>query len=69
MLRSLQHGITGLLGLALLVIRYRGRFSNRYWQWRRETAFGHDPSKEPRGVDRWWVILDFGAWVWRIRRM
>ena len=69
MLKALRHGITGLLGLALLAIRYRGRFSNRYWQWRRETAFGHDSSAGPQGVDRWWAILDFGAWVWQIRRM
>ena len=69
MLRSSRHFVTGLLGLFLLCIRYRGRFKNSYWQWRRETAFGQDASRSSGGVDRWWAILDFGAWVWQIRRM
>ena len=65
MLRRLHHAMTGLLGLCLLVIRYRGRFRNSYWRWRQETAFGSGRAN----VDQWWAILDFGAWLWQMRRL
>ncbi len=69
MLKGIRHWIAGLLGLLLVVVRYRGRFKNAYWRWRRETAFGSDSSETPGGVDHWWAILDFGAWVWQMRRL
>jgi len=69
MLRRLHHAMTGLMGLLILVIRYRGRFRNSYWRWRHETAFGADQGRGAEDVDQWWAILDFGAWVWQMRRL
>jgi hypothetical protein len=42
--------------------------SNRYWQWRRETAFGRDPDRFTTRRQRFHAMIDYGRWVRRMRR-
>ncbi len=55
----------GLLSLALLTRRGALNPRNRYWQWRRETAFGSFAVPRP---ERRRAILDYGRWVFRMQR-
>ncbi len=60
--------IRALLALARLGVTTRLRFGGRYWIWRRETAFGKHENAIPLKA-RLHALLEFGAWVWRMRRM
>ncbi|MCL4197292.1 MAG: hypothetical protein KJZ69_07340 [Phycisphaerales bacterium] len=55
----------GLVALAGLAGRGALNRRNRYWQWRRETAFG--PFAVTPGQRRR-AVLDYGRWVFRMRR-
>jgi hypothetical protein len=59
----------GLWCLALLAMRgaWRRR-SSAYWQWRHETAFGHDPTARPPLRERIRAMVDYGRWVYRMKR-
>ncbi|MAA52171.1 MAG: hypothetical protein CMJ41_03900 [Phycisphaerae bacterium] len=69
MLTRIHLLITGLLGLTLVVMRARGRLRGAYWTWRQQTAFGGSPSEWPAARKRRRSMLDFGAWVWAMRRL
>ncbi|MBI1190597.1 MAG: hypothetical protein GC200_07980 [Tepidisphaera sp.] len=55
----------GLYELARLGVITGFRFKGPYWTWRLHTAFG-------RGYPSRWEtlksILDYGIWIWRLRK-
>ena len=61
--------IGGLFELAMLALRTGFRFSGPYWRWRLETAFGADPARRPPRRQRLHAALEYGRWVWRMKRM
>ena len=67
-MRSLLDTLGGLWELMLLAVRIRFRFSGPYWQWRQETAFGHDARRRPPRTQRLRAVLDYGRWVYRMKR-
>ena len=69
MLTRIHLVFTGLLGLGLVLLRARGRLRGAYWTWRKQTAFGGSPSEWPAARERRRAMLDFGAWVWAMRRL
>lgn len=58
-----------LVALARLGIQTRGRVRGAYWRWRMETAFGTDPSRMPPRAERWKSVIEYGAWVHRMRAL
>ena len=58
----------GLWELLLLAARSRFRMGGAYWRWRRETAFGTDPARRPPRRERLRAVLDYGRWVYRMKR-
>ncbi len=64
----LRDTIGGLWELGRLAAASRFRLSNRYWRWRDETAFGNDPAVRPGSIARWRAMLDYGRWVYRMKR-
>ena len=67
--RSVLHTLDAFWQLARLAIVTRGRLHGRYWHWRRETAFGTDPSRMPPRMERLRAVLRYGHWVGRMRRL
>jgi hypothetical protein len=61
--------IDALWQLARLAAVTRLRWRGRYWTWRRETVFGADPRRMPPRGARIKAMLDYGAWVGRMRRL
>ncbi len=60
--------IRAILSLARLAVVSRFNFGSAYWAWRRETAFGkHERTLSLK--ERVHSILEYGAWVWRMRRL
>jgi hypothetical protein len=64
-----------LYELARLAVVSRFRFRGAYWSWRLHTAFGRGYPKG-RTAGRWGErgaivhsVLDYGRWVYRMRRM
>lgn len=55
----------GLWGLLRIGLDTRFRFGGPYWAWRDQTAFGRG---RPKGFERVTSVLDYGAWVNRMRR-
>ncbi len=65
MIRSTFNLLGGLLSLARLAMLGAMNKRNRYWQWRRSTAFGTFPlSKKERRR----ATLDYGRWVYSMRQ-
>lgn len=64
-MRMIRETFGALLALARLGGRGALNRRNRYWQWRRETAFG--PFAVTPGQRRR-AVLDYGRWVFRMRR-
>jgi len=60
--------IGGLWELALLAGRTRFRLSGPYWRWRMETAFGSDQAHQPPRRQRLMAMLEYGQWVYRMKR-
>ena len=58
----------GLYELALLGAATRFRFRGTYWRWRIDTAFGDDPARWPPRRQRIRAALDYGRWVYRMKR-
>ena len=58
----------GIWQLALLAARSGFRLRGRYWRWRHETAFGHDPAGRPGPWQRVRATLEYGRWVHRMKR-
>ena len=58
-----------LLALARLGVQTRFRMRGAYWRWRMETAFGTDASRMPPFGERMRSIIEYGAWVHRMRSM
>lgn len=65
---SVRDTLGGLWELFRLALRSRFRMHNRYWAWRRETAFGTDAAHMPSRRNRFRAILDYGRWVSRMKR-
>jgi hypothetical protein len=68
-MRYVIETIGGLWALFILAFKSRFRMNNSYWQWRRETAFGSDPTRWPPRWERWKAMLAYGRWVHRMKRM
>lgn len=67
--------VGALYELARLAVLSRGRFRGAYWSWRLHTAFGRG-YPTGRWPGRWGErgaivhsVLDYGRWVYRMRRM
>lgn len=60
--------IGGLWELFLLGWKTRFRMRGAYWKWRKETAFGVDPAAMPPRRERLRAVLDYGRWVYRMKR-
>ncbi len=60
--------LASLLGLLRLGFATRFRVGGAYWTWRKETAFGSDPSKWPSASARRHAMLEYGKWAWSMRR-
>ena len=59
----------GLWALCAIALRTGFRPSRHpYWKWREETAFGTEARQQPSAAERRHVLLDFGRWVYRMRR-
>ena len=58
----------GLWELAWLALRTGYHPHNAYWKWRNETAFGTEESNTLSRIERWRSILEFGRWLYRIKR-
>ena len=58
----------GIWQLVLLALKTRCRLRGLYWRWRYETAFGSDPAKLPSRWQRWRATIDYGRWVYRMKR-
>lgn len=59
--------IGGLYELARQVCLTRGNLRGKYWSWRRYTAMGPGPTI-PRHEHRR-AMLEYGRWIWRLRRL
>lgn len=64
----MRETLGGLWELLRLGVKTRFRFRGPYWQWRMETAFGHDRSRWPSFRERVRAALEYGKWVRRMRR-
>ena len=65
-MRRLLENAGGLYELLRLALTSRLRFRGRYWAWRMHTAFGRGyPGRRElvRGV------LEYGRWIYRMRRL
>ena len=60
--------VGGVWELFLLAVKSRFRLRGPYWRWRFETAFGTDPSARPPRRQRLRAVLDYGRWVYRMKR-
>ena len=67
-LRRAIDTLGGLWELLLLGARSGFRLGGPYWRWRRETAFGGDPERRPSRGERLRAVLDYGRWVYRMKR-
>ncbi len=67
-MRGLTETLGGLWELFLLAARSRFRVRGRYWRWRYETTFGGDPAARPPWWRRVRAVLDYGRWVYRMKR-
>ena len=67
-MRALIETVGGLWCLMRLAIQSRFRLRGPYWRWRMETAFGHQPERSPSRWTRWRAVIDYGRWVYRMRR-
>ncbi|MFZ9692770.1 MAG: hypothetical protein ACO3EP_12090 [Phycisphaerales bacterium] len=61
--------LSGLACLASMALATRMRIGGAYWSWRRETAFGSDPSRWPAPAERRRTILEYARWVASMRRL
>jgi hypothetical protein len=68
LMRSALETLGGLWALLMLAFKTRFRLRGPYWRWRHETAFGSDPGRMPRRAQRIRAMLEYGKWVWRMRR-
>ena len=68
-MRAVLGTLDAIWQLTRLAVVTRGRVGGRYWHWRRETAFGTDPSRMPPPIERLRAMLRFGHWVGRMRRL
>ena len=64
---GLRDTVGGMWELTRLAAASRFRL-NGYWRWRDETAFGSDPAIRPGAIARWRALLDYGRWVYRMKR-
>jgi hypothetical protein len=55
---------------ALLALAARSglRVNSSYWRWRHETAFGSGSFPRPPRMQRLRAMLDYGRWVYRMKR-
>ncbi len=67
-MRRLIETVGGLWELLLLAARSRFRLRGAYWRWRAETAFGSDCETRPPLIRRLGAVLDYGRWVYRMKR-
>jgi hypothetical protein len=68
LMRGLIETLGGLWELFLLAVGSRFRVRGPYWRWRYETAFGGDPAARPPRRQRLRAMLDYGRWVYRMKR-
>ncbi len=68
-MHRLVQTIGGLWELLLLAARSRFRMRSRYWNWRRETAFGGGAGDRPTPAEVRRAVIDYGRWVFRMKRL
>ncbi len=61
--------ISALWNLFLLGWKTGFRMRGPYWRWRMETAFGTDAARMPTAAARRRAVLEYGAWVGRMRAL
>jgi hypothetical protein len=67
-MRSMIETLGGVWELTRLAAASRFRLRSRWWRWRNETAFGAEPALRPPLRRRLGAMLDYGRWVYRMRR-
>lgn len=67
-IKALRESIGGAMALFLLAMRSGFRLDSSYWRWRGETAFGSDPRTRPPIRLRLSAMMDYGRWVYRMKR-
>jgi hypothetical protein len=67
-MRNVLETLGGIWELGLLAVRSRLRLRGPYWRWRAETAFGVRPQARPSGWRRARAVLEYGRWVYRMKR-
>lgn len=69
-LRAIRHAYVHSLGACWELFRLaalsRFRMRGAYWKWRMETAFGAGAPKSRLAALR--AMLEYGAWVYEMRR-
>ena len=74
-LQRIIERIGGVWELARIGCASHLRGGHRYWDWRRETAFGSDAKNVKCGTkrlsrrDRIRAVMRFGSWVYRMKRI
>ncbi len=68
-MRNIAETLGGVWELGCLGVKTRFRLRGAYWRWRQETAFGCDPALRPSHRQRLRAILDYGRWVYRMKRL
>ncbi len=61
--------VRGAWQLLMLAWAVRFRIRGAYLTWRRETAFGSDPARWPPPAERRRAMLEYGAWVARMKAL
>jgi hypothetical protein len=64
----IEETLGGLWCLVMLAMRGALGRRSHYWKWRDETAFGHPPAQRPSLPKRLRAMLDYGRWVYRMKR-
>ena len=65
----MKYTIDALWQLARLAVLSKFKLRGAYWKWRADTAFGTDVGRMPSRAARLLAVLDYGAWVGRMRRL
>jgi hypothetical protein len=61
--------LRAVFALARLGVATRFRLGGAYWSWRRETAFGRDPSRWPSASHRRKAMIEYADWVSQMRSL
>ena len=66
---SIGKTVDALWQLARLAVLSKFKLRGAYWKWRADTAFGTNVKRMPSLAARFGAILEYGAWVGKMRRL